>query len=443
MPGRWVNPLTAKLLTIGLLTLVLLLPLAQVRSLVSERQGMRLIAVNTVGAGWGRSQVLGPPLLEIPVETATTVGTRTVRTSGLVHVLPEKVALEASLEPAQRRVGIYEVPVFVAGIVMAGRFDPRPAADLLGDAAGRTVQWSQARIVVLVSDVRGIREVKLARANGVDLHLQPAAYDSSPGIGARLDASALAQDRPIDFRLELSLAGSETFQVLPLGRTTTARLTSSWRHPNFAAGAFLPVRHTIDSQGFDSHWQVLELNRGFPQSWPEARIDSQRLHAAAFGVSLYQPVDTYQRNERAIKYALLFIAITLMSIFLWEQLSGMRLHAVQYLLVGLALCVFYLLLLALSEHIAFGLAYLIAAAALATLIAAYLAGALHSRRVAAFAAGAIAAVYGLLYLLVLSEQYALLLGSVLVFSVLAVIMLVTRRLDWHAVGESMKGARDT
>jgi inner membrane protein len=179
---------------------------------------------------------------------------------------------------------------------------------------------------------------------------------------------------------------------------------------------------------------VLELNRNFPQSWAGEATPDGTLLATAYGVQLHQPVDTYQRNERAIKYALLFIAITLMTIFLWEHLSGLRLHAVQYFMVGLALSVFYLLLLAFSEHLPFGAAYAIAAAALTALLGIYLAGALRSQRAGALAAGTIASVYGLLYLLVLSEQYALLLGALLVFAVLAAIMLVTRRLDWHELG---------
>ncbi len=429
----FIKPLTAKLLTIGALTVVLLLPLSQVRSLVAERQGMRQTAVDSIGAGWGRSQVVGPPILEIPTETESTVGERVVRTPGFVHVLPATASFESRLEPDRRRLGIYEVPVYVASLKLAGRFVAEPPGELLSDTPSRVVHWKRARLIVPIADVRGIREVKLATANGAALHLQPDAYDAISAIGAPFDASVLLQGKGIEFRFDLTVAGSESFQIMPLARETSARLASSWPHPNFSSGAFLPVSYDLDAQGFDARWQVLELNRGYPQVWPETLVDAERLRASAFGVGLYQPVDTYQRNERAIKYALLFIAITLMSIFLWEQVTGMRLHAMQYLLVGLALSVFYLLLLALSEHLAFAVAYLVAAGALVALIGIYLAGVLRSRRLAGIAAAAIASVYGLLYLLVLSEQYALLLGALFVFAVLGTIMVVTRRFDWHAL----------
>jgi len=458
MTGRFVNPLTAKLLTIGLLALVLLFPLAQVRSLVHERQAMRQSAVDRIGVGWGARQIIGSPILAVPIETDTRLGERIVRTPGVVHVLAGQASLQARLRPELRHLGIYTVPVYVAAVQVSGEFDAQAIGELLamsadngsvgaasvgreptgreqtaGERTGRIVHWSRARIVVPVADVRGIREVKLARWDGKDLHLQPAAYDDLGGIGAQIDASPLTQGRPIPFRFEMELAGSEALHVLPLARATAVQIASTWQHPNFSAGAFLPARYTLDSGGFDAHWQVLELNRDFPQSWPETAVAAARLRAAAFGVDLYQPVDTYQRNERAIKYALLFIAITLMSIFLWEHLSRTRLHALQYLLVGLALCVFYLLLLALSEHVSFAGAYLIAATALVALVGVYLAGALRSRRAGALAGIAMASVYALLYLLVLSEQYALLLGAVLLFGVLATIMLVTRRLNWHAL----------
>lgn len=447
MSSRFINPLTAKLLTIGLLTLILLFPLAQVRSLVYERQGMRETAVERIGAGWGGRQIVGPPILAVPFETVTREpyetdtrkGERIIRTQGVWHALAAQVVVHGNLRPQLRHLGIYSVPVYEASLQVSGRIDDQSLRELLADQPGRTVDWAHSRIVVPIADVRGIREVAVARWNGLDLHLEPESYETLSGIGAGVDASALQQGRAVDFRFDLQLAGSQSLRVLPLARATDVRLTSSWPHPNFSSGAFLPARYSLDARGFDAHWQVLELNRSFPQSWRDYFVGTDRLLATAFGVDLYQPVDAYQRNERAIKYALLFIALTLMSIFLWEQLTAARLHAMQYLLVGLALCVFYLLLLALSEHLSFGGAYLSAAAALVALIGVYLAGALRSRRAGAVAGGAVAAVYALLYLLVLSEQYALLLGAVLVFAVLAIIMLATRRFDWRALAGG-KGA---
>lgn len=441
MTFRFFRSLTAKLLTIGLITLLLLAPLGYVRSLVQERAGMRELSVFRIGSGWGGRQVVGPPILAVPFETVTREpfetekekGERVIRVQGVGYSLAARSSVRATLEPQIRHLGIYSVPVYETTVHLSGAFDPRALSDLVLDIPGRTVDWQRARIIVPVADVRGIRKVKAATWGGGALHVEPAAYETLEGLGGAIDVDKLRKGRGVDFQFEFDLAGSQSLRVLPLARETTAHLASSWPHPNFSAGAFLPVRYALDARGFDAHWQVLDLNRGFPQSWRDSAVSPEHLLASAFGVDLYQPVDTYQRNERAIKYALLFIAITLMSIFLWEYAMRSPLHAVQYLLVGLALCVFYLLLIALSEHVPFGAAYVIAAAALVALIGVYLAAVMDSRKRGALAGGAVAGVYGLLYLLMLSEHYALLLGAILVFAVLATIMLVTRRLDWSAL----------
>ncbi|HEU4532131.1 MAG TPA: cell envelope integrity protein CreD [Steroidobacteraceae bacterium] len=434
MQYRVFSPLAAKLLTIAGLAIVLIFPVAQVRSLVDERNSLRDTAVSSIAADWGGRQVVAPPILAIPWEIVTRDGEYVSRRAGVVHALAARTSVEASLVPEVRHLGIYSVPVYVASVQIAGELDAASLAELREEMAGRTVHWARARLILPVAAVRGIREVKAAQWGTGPVRLEPASYQDLPGVGGVVDASPLATGGRVPFRFDLRLAGSEALQVLPLARTTTTRMTSSWPHPNFSVGEFLPASYSLRPSGFDAHWQVLELNRNFPQSWAGDATSAGTLLAAGYGVELHQPVDTYQRNERAIKYAVLFIAITLMSIFLWEHLTGLRLHAVQYFMVGLALSVFYLLLLAFSEHLAFGLAYLIAAAALTALLGIYLAGALRSRRAGTLAAGTIASVYGLLYLLVLSEQYALLLGALLVFGVLAAIMLVTRRLDWHALG---------
>jgi inner membrane protein len=221
---------------------------------------------------------------------------------------------------------------------------------------------------------------------------------------------------------------------LPFGSETQVQVASNWPHPSFS-GAFLPATRNITAQGFDAQWQVLELNRPYPQAWLGTQISDAALNASAFGVGLYQAVDIYQRGERATKYALLFIALTFLTFFAWEQLTGTRLHPLQYLLVGLALSMFYLLLIALSEHVSFANAYLIAAASLVLLIGAYIAGALASRSRGIIVAGAMSFIYGLLYVLVLSEDYALLLGAITLFATLATVMLVTRKLDWYRIGQ--------
>jgi inner membrane protein len=207
-------------------------------------------------------------------------------------------------------------------------------------------------------------------------------------------------------------------------------LRSDWPHPSFQ-GAFLPAEREITAQGFEARWQVLELNRTYRQVFAEGEVDVATLDKSAFGVGLFQSVDIYQRAERAVKYAALFIALTFLTLFAWEQVTRNRLHPLQYLLVGLALSMFYLLLIALSEHIAFAVAYVTAAASLVLLIGLYIAGALRSSYRGLVAGGAMSLVYGLLYMLVLSKDYSLLLGAIILFVALAAVMLATRRIDWY------------
>jgi inner membrane protein len=253
------------------------------------------------------------------------------------------------------------------------------------------------------------------------------------GIESPVDLTQLIEGPSGAFAFHTVIAGSRDLSMLPLGSTTTLQLHSNWPHPSFH-GAFLPAEHTITAQGFDARWQVLELNRSYRQLWSDFEVNEGSLAESSFGVGLYQAVDAYQRGERAVKYALLFIALTFLTFFAWEQVTRNPMHPLQYLLIGLALSIFYLLLIALSEHISFLAAYVTAAVALVVLIGVYIAGALRSSIRGGVAGVAMSGVYALLYALVLSEDYALLLGAIVLFVALAAVMLVTRRIDWYRLG---------
>jgi inner membrane protein len=245
----------------------------------------------------------------------------------------------------------------------------------------------------------------------------------------RADAGLEAGKRK--FALTVDLAGTRSFGVLPLARNTFVQMSGNWPHPGFTSG-FLPVDRKITEDHFEARWQVLDLNRSYGGSWFNEETSAVNLHGAALGVDLTQPVDLYQRAERAVKYGGLFISVSLLTLFLWEHLVRRPLHPIQYGLMGLALSTFYLLLLALAEHIGFAPAYTLASGALCALLGTYLAGAMRSRSAGLLSAGLFAAVYALLYLLVTSEDYALLTGAVALFGLLATVMLLTRRLDWYS-----------
>lgn len=433
---------TFKALTIGIIVLLLLIPLSMLRGLVSERAGMREQAYERIAEGWGGNLVLGGPILIVPTQRTYSDGEKTHTTRSQLYLLPARlnVELALTLEPEPRKVGIYSVPVYLSDARLTGEFDFAALEPLL-DQPGTAYLWHESRLLLPMSQVRSLREVRRASFDGGSLKLGPAGRRILSGVEAAIDLSAFAQSGEVSgkasFDFQTVVAGSRDISLLPFGSETEVTLKSNWPHPSFQ-GAFLPARHTITDEGFTAEWQVLELNRTYRQAWGEGEVDEPMILGSSFGVGIYQTIDVYQRGERAIKYALLFIALTFLTFFAWEQLSRTRLHPLQYLLVGLALSMFYLLLIALSEHIAFSAAYVSAAAALVALIGVYVAGALDSKRRGVAAAGAMALIYGLLYVLVLSEDYALLLGAITLFAALAAVMLVTRRLDWYRLGKEME-----
>ncbi|HSX58569.1 MAG TPA: cell envelope integrity protein CreD [Tahibacter sp.] len=420
---------TIKVLGIGALALLMLIPLLQVQGLVSERNGLREQAVAQVASRWGEAQTVGGPMLALTYTQRWKTDQGWAERSATRLQLPATLDIDARLRTATRAYGIYETPVYTASLTMKARFeadDLAPLRSLVQQGAGGL------ELRLPLADVRGLREVRTVRINGNEHRLQPGTLTSGYATAVvAIDAQLL--QAPVAIELALDIAGTERIQFLPFGRASSLKLGADWADPSFT-GAFLPVRHDIVERKFDAAWQVLELNRGYGQQWDEGELDASRVAASAFGVTLYQPASVYQQNERAGKYGVLFIALTFVAFFLFEVLKKLRVHPVQYLLIGVALCTFYLLLLALSEQIGFGPAYALAAAAVALLVGGYAAAVLSTRRAGFVLGGSLALVYGLLYGLVVSEQYSLLIGALTLLAVVAVLMYLTRRVDWY--GES-------
>lgn len=422
---------TTKAVLIGVIVLLLLVPLAMLRSVVTERSSLREQAYQRVAEGWGGGLIFGGPMLVVPTERSVMVDDKTRILRSDVYILPSRLDMNVDVErEAQPRyVGIYAVPVYLSKLRLRGQFD---FAALQSSFARPDVRylWSQSRLRLPISSVRSLREITRARFADRHVDLGPAGPGMYRGVEAALDLEQLRNVQSATFDFAAVVAGSRAVSMLPLGNVTTVSMRSDWPHPSFQ-GAFLPAERKIGEQGFEARWQVLELNRTYRQVFAEGEVDVGTLEQSAFGVGLFQSVDIYQRAERAVKYAVLFIALTFLTLFAWEQVTRNRLHPLQYLLVGLALSMFYLLLIALSEHIAFAVAYVVAATALVLLIGSYIAGALRSSRRGLVAGAAMGVVYGLLYMLVLSEDYSLLLGAIILFAALAAVMLATRRIDWY------------
>ena len=446
---KFMPPLLGKSLVIGGLMLALLIPIANVESLVTERVGMREEAASRVAESWGGAQTTAGVLLAIPVETTRVVieqsaaGRETQRKEvqrNVLYVLPDSLNVSADVKPYYRSVGLYRTPVYEARVDIAGNFVNRDYAHLMEAREGREVKWNEARLLVLNSQSRALRGVDDLWVAGESPQVAADAYAGSAGISAFVPAQALREDAVIPFRLKLTLAGSSQLTFLPLARRASISMKSTWAHPKFE-GAPAPLDPQISDAGFSAQWSVLEINRSFGQSWWDNYVGGDLDARSAFAVSgvgatFYEPVDVYQRNYRAVHYAALLIIITFLSFFLWENLSGSTIHAMQYLMVGLALALFYLLLLALSEHLVFELAYGISAGALVALITVYLSGVLHSLRLALGAGAGLATLYALLYWILRSEDYSLLMGALLLFGLLAILMVTTRRIDWANVARA-------
>lgn len=430
-----------KAVAVGVLTLLMLWPLARVESLVNERQALQHQAYEVIAAGFGGPQIIGGPILSVDTQersivqdSSTKSGSEVWSAGAPIHLLPNEVQISSDAAVQVRRKGIYSVPVYVSTIVITGEFKPETVARLLASTADLRLLPAHAFFQVPVSGVKYLRSVKRFEVAGQVLPVTNEEVSGFPALSTTLDLQNIDRSRPLTFRLEFEIAGSDSLHFLPVGSNTLVNARIAWPHPDFD-GAFLPISHEKTAQGYSANWHVLELNRALPQMWRGASVTNSTLQSTAFGVQLFQPSDIYTQNYRAVRYGILFIAITFACFFAWEYVvGGLRLHPMHYLLVGLALAIFYLPLLALSEHAGFGVSYAVAAAALVTLITTYIAGATTSLKSALGMGAALAAAYTALYVILLSEDYALLLGSLLLFTILTALMLATRRLDWATVG---------
>jgi inner membrane protein len=431
--GHWRYSVGFKLLFSGILILILLIPLGLVDDLVSERQNRQAAVIEEIGQIWGRSQLLVGPMIAIPYRTVWKDDKDKIHTEQrLAWFLPDELQINARIEPQIRHRGIFEAVVYRLELEVTGKFSPPdftawkiPAADIL---------WEGAIVAIPISDTRGIHEDQNLVWDGQTLEFLSGTGSGSyfhQGLHVRLPISLSQETRPHDFAFKLGLNGSERVQFVPIGKRTVVNLSSTWPDPSFQ-GEFLPVQQTVNDTGFTATWQIAYLARSYPQQWYDTETESQ-LDQTAFGVTLLIPVDFYQKTERAVKYGILFLFLTFLAFFLFEVLSTLRIHTFQYLLVGAALIMFFLLLLSLSEQIGFSLAYLLAASAVILLISAYAGKILASRQRTLLLSSLLTGLYVYLYILLHLQDYALLLGSVGLFLILASVMYFTRNVDWYAV----------
>jgi inner membrane protein len=430
------------LMVIGL-TLAILVPLLMIRGTIHERQVYREQAVDSIARSYAGEQRVAGPVLVVPytetieVEEKNDKGEviRIVKRdgdSGVWTFFPERMDLQGTLVPSTRRLGLHEVRVYELRGTLGAQFKVRIPADAdpeLPRKIGRPV------LGYGIADVRGLAGSPRLRIGGREFALQQGlGVREGSGVHVVLAAARAGSVLPLDTRLEFALGGTETLAVSPLARHNRIALDSSWRHPQFN-GDFLPRTRHIDASGFRAQWEVSSLaSNAQAQFLAKGEPD-------AVGVSLVDPVNVYSQADRASKYGLLFVVLTFVGFFMLELVKRLRIHPVQYLLVGLALAIFFLLLVSLSEHIAFGWAYLVASVACIGLLGFYVSSVLGGMLRGLGFAAALGLLYAALYGLLVSEDNALVLGAGLLFVILAGLMIATRKLDWYELSREAMRAR--
>ncbi|WP_341227875.1 cell envelope integrity protein CreD [uncultured Arcticibacterium sp.] len=430
------NQLLIKGALIGFLVLLLMIPTFFIRDLISERQLRKSEVLTDISQKWGRAQTINGPLLKVPyfqkeeVQVSASNGTTSLqikKVEKIKYFSPQELNVSSNLIPQKRKRGIFEVIVYESENHLSGNF--KFINDFFKDIPEGDVEWNKAELILGFSDLRGINsEVKLLFDNKeVDFaESRHIAQSFGDGIIAPLDLSD--SDGNGSFDISLRLNGSEELNFVALAKQNNVEVTSNWDSPKFF-GEFLPFEREVNKDGFNAKWQVSHLNRNLPETWSENSFPSFR--ASTFGVSLINPNNNYQKSERSVKYAILVIGLTFLAFFFGEILKNQKIHVFQYILVGFALCIFYTLLISMSEIWTFNLSYGVSAAMTLILTFFYSRSIFQNTGLALGINGVLAALYAFIFVIIQLEDTALLIGSLGLFVILAITMYVSRKINWY------------
>lgn len=442
--------LLTKILTIIGIMLLLLIPISQITNTVSERENFKSKVIRDIAKHSSESQTLTGPILVVPYskEEKTQKYNKqdelvTLKTtkSGNLYFLPDTLNITSELTTEERYRGIYSARLYHSNNQIDATYK-LPAhygiTENLND-----YQFSPPYLAIGISDVRGIESIPTITLNEKKLDILPGSKLKylEEGIHAKVDHLYSDQPQALTLALPLKLQGTSRFSVTPIGRETSVSMTSDWPHPSFN-GQFLPNSPEINNDGFIANWRTSYFSTNYKETFnnciqnltSKSCVDFSDIN---FGVSLLEPIDFYVKTNRAIKYAILFIVLTFTGFFLFEIMKNLQVHPIQYALVGLSLATFYLLLLSLSEHISFAKSYLIAATACILLISCYLVTVLGNLRRSLGFSSMLTLLYAMLYGIISAEDYALLMGTILLFVILGGVMLLTRHLDWYVISAEM------
>jgi len=424
-PSSFWNSLSFKLITVGILILLMLIPGAMIRNLIREREQTQLTVVSEIGSKWGYGQTLNGPVLSLPYYIYIKDDEKTYKQLKYAHFLPENLSIHVQIQPEIRYRGIYQSVVYSSVLKVSGNFSVPDHKKL--NLEDENVLFEDAFLEVGIPDMRGIQEELSIQWNHSTVEVEPGIPTMDLSESGFHGKVPLQEAENYQFSFDIVLDGSDFLYFTPIGKITDVSISSPWQHPKFD-GAFLPDNREVDEDGFTASWRVLHLNRNFPQAWTGNKHITGE---SAFGVNLLLPVDQYQKTERSAKYAIMFIALTFMIFFFVEVLNRQRIHPVQYLLVGLSISIFYVLLLSLSEQIGFNLAYGLSSLGVIGLITSYSVSIFRNPRLTLILGICLVILYIFLYTLIQLQDYALLMGSVGLFLVMGLIMYASRNVDWY------------
>ena len=431
---------TAKLIMIGILSLVLLIPLALVQNLISERAVRKREMVQEVNTLWGSDIKFYGPMLSIPyysTETTQIVNansqtvTQTKRVIKNAYFFPEKLHNKSTIKKSKPlKRGLYENVVFTSLMDFEGNFGI-PNFEKLNIPAENVI-WDKAAVIVNTSNLKSIKSDLTITLNEQKFIFESRGSSQSVfGIleSNTFDYNSLVSDYKINFKFQMKFNGSESVQFIPVGKTTTVVLDSDWNSPNLM-GSFAANEEnkSITKDGFHAEWKILDINRSFAQQYAES---IPNLNEYLFGVKLIETVDQYQQNERASKYGFLVIGLTFLIFFLIQSISKVNIHIFQYTMIGLALIMFYTLLISITEHSSFSTAYLVAASSVILMLLFYSISVLKNRKFPLFISAALTLLYSFIFVIIQLEDYALLVGSIGLFFILGAVMYFSRKIDWN------------
>ena len=447
--GNWIKTsITARMLMIGILIIVLLIPLSFIESLIRERSNRQESVVNEINEKWGNEVLLYGPILKVPYKTYTEklvtnsetkkVTTETISYINYAYFFPENLAINSDINPEVKKRGIYKTSVYKSTMDVSGNFIKPDFSSI--EVKDNDVLWDKATVIIKTSNLKGINnQVEIAiNSNGYAFvpkyeEQQNNVYLKNVVTLHKLETTHLKKedlflDKVQNFSIKLTVSGSQQFKIIPIGKETKLNVTSNWKTANFI-GEFLPLNSDkITENGFDAKWNVLHINRPFSQEYYKTLPN---LNEYAFGVNFKIPVDEYQKSERSAKYGFLVISLTFLIFFLIQSISKINIHPFQYLMIGLALTMFYTLLISISEHSNFLKAYVIAGISVIVLITLYSKSILKTFKFPLFIGISLTALYTFIFVIIQLENYALIVGSIGLFTILAAVMYASRKIDWN------------